>query len=198
MRLPLLGVIKQGTDPLLSWLPVWLHAVVWAFLVNALVYVVLYALIRHVLPWLSTALSEPARRLAELGGALLLLPEYASTRLLRRSGRTVPSVVFGYGDAVQGMVGGGQKLAESVLTAAGRLKGTSRSAIVALLLVLAVAWDGSYCVGQGAGCVIPTSEWAHSVSRAVDKPSPAPTPCPKPKKKKQGSKKPKGCVTPGG
>jgi hypothetical protein len=191
VTVPGLAVLKQGADPLLTWLPAPVHSAVWAILVNLLLYVVL----RHAVPWLSAELAGPTDRVVEIGGVLLLLPEYALTTLMRRSERRLPGVVFGYGDLVQGVACACQWLLRTSFAALTKLKTGPWWVTMTLLLTLVVMWDGSYCVGKGAGCVIPTSQWARSVpSTWADPkpiPSPSPTPCPR---KKHGVKAAKGCA----
>lgn len=190
VQVPGLGHLKEAVDPLLAGLPDWLHALVWAVLVIALLYGALILLARRLLPWAANAFVPPVRAIVEFTGVLLLLPAFPVARLLRRWAGRVPAVMFVYDDLVHGATRGAHWTAAHVLRLAGRAGRASKPVLALVLGAMVITWNVTYCTGAGAGCKVPTSQWADSVSRSIEaakeKPEPAPTRCPKGKRKKGG------------
>jgi len=163
-ELPVLDRVKEGIDPLLEWAPPPLHSAIWAVVVFLLLLTALSLVVRVVLPWVGRVLPGPAEAVINWLGMVLVLPEFVGTTVLVRSRRQVPNVVFEYGEAVQGTVAGGQRVARSFLTALTQLGKVSRGWLVLVLLVVFAAWDGTYCGGRSPDCRMPTTEWADSVA----------------------------------
>jgi hypothetical protein len=174
IQVPGLGQIKHTVDPALSGMPDWLHSVVWAVLVIALLYVVLLWLVRRGLPWFATVIAVPVRTMVEFGGVVFLLPGYLLSSALRRKGREVPGVMFMYDEFVQHATKACHWTAAALLSLPAVFRKASRWAIVAALAVLVGLWDVTYCTGAGPGCTQPTSQWMHSVAASFGGSAPTP------------------------
>lgn len=163
-ELPLLQHVKGALEPLLTWAPEWLRALVWALVVFGLLFGLGSWMVRNVLPWLGRVLQQPVATALDACGIVLVLPEYLVTLTLRRMGHSVPGAVVGYGELVQSAVGGVQGALRSALSGLGHLSRVSNRVVALLLLLLLVSWNGTYCNGRGSACVTPTSEWSTSFS----------------------------------
>lgn len=191
-ELPVLGSLKELVDPLLSWLPIWLHSLLWAILVLLLCFALLLVTVRYVLPWLAEHLREPLGVAVEGAAALLLLPEYLATLVLRRRRVTIPNAVYTYDEAIIGLARAGRWISERTLATLGRSNKLPRPAVAMLLVVLALLWNFSYCNGLGKSCRMPVSQWYGQVQTAMaPERSAKPKPCPT----KKGSKKKGRCAS---
>lgn len=160
---PLLGRVRRALDPLLSWSPDWLEAVVWAAVVYVLGLAVLSTFAWYGVPWLARVSQRPATALLNGVGIVLLLPEYVMTTRRRRQGRRVPTVAFSYGDVVQIVVTATQRAARWALSSLDVLKDLPPMIPAVTMLVGLIVWNSSYCEGRGDDCRMPTTEWAASV-----------------------------------
>lgn len=165
--LPVLEHVKGVVDPMLTWAPDWLHAVIWATVVFSLLYGLLLWLVRSVLPWTGRVLPRPFDTAINGMGVVLILPEYLVTLALRRFQVDVPGLLIGYGDLVQTAIAGSQRAARSALVGLGQLNRLSNRVIALLLLLLFVTWNGTYCNGRGR-CENPVSSWAQSFTEWRD------------------------------
>jgi len=167
-EVPVLGRLKDGLTPLLEWAPPWVRDAIWALSVYIVLVTFLSLLVRRVVPWVGQVLPGPVEGLLNLTGMLLVLPEFVATTLICRASRRVPNALFGYGEAVQVVVTGSQRVSRSSLTAMNNLKQTSPKLLAMLVLVVFAGWNSFYCGDRGESCRTPTSVWADSVSAWFD------------------------------
>lgn len=99
-------------------------------------YLVVWLLFIYVVPWVGTALRRPARKIAEGLRFVLLVPDWAISRVFRRSGRIPPQVVYDYGTVVMKFVDRIQELTDRGLPKLA----ASRSAPRWLLIVIVAFW----------------------------------------------------------
>ena len=163
-ELPVLGRMREGIDPFLEWAPSPIRSAIWALVVFVLLLVALNLVVRIVLPWLGRLAPGPVDLVVNVIGMMLVLPEYVATMLLLRAERDVPNVMFEYGDAVQGVVAGTQRVSRSSLSTLTQLRKVSKGWLVVILLVTFAVWDGLYCSGRTTSCRMPTTEWTDSVA----------------------------------
>jgi hypothetical protein len=128
-----------------------------------LAYLLLRVLTGRLLPWAGTALLVPAMMVTQAVVVVLLLPDLGISRRARRSGRTPPEFVYGYGAAVIGVV----EAVENLLRRALPKLALTRLIRPWLLILLLVAWflvwnDAGCAAGTGASCVSPMEQWLSS------------------------------------
>jgi hypothetical protein len=190
---PGLDLIKRAVDPLLSWMPAWAHSAAWTVISYLLILVIIVVLVRHAIPWLLRLVNEPMQVLLTFFGIVLLLPEYLITATMRRLSLSAPSLAFNYGDLIQKATIMVQRAARAILSALQSMSRTPKIALALALVVAFLAWDGSYCVGKGQACVVPTTQWVRTVEaahRATGHPSPSTTPhCERRKAKRKSHKR---------
>ncbi|GAA3451408.1 hypothetical protein [Dactylosporangium matsuzakiense] len=180
---------------LLSWLsPDWQEALA----VPLLIFLLLVALtvLVHLLPVVDRVLAPLGSGLAMALGMVLLLPEYLCTTALRRQRRTVPGILYTYGDGVTGLVHLGERFSRAGLTGFTTIGKVRKLLILTALAIIVATGNADSCAAQGAGCTPPLSAWwtqtRAMVSDEPDQPAPSqpppsskPAPSPTPTRKKK-------------
>ncbi|ONI72617.1 hypothetical protein ALI144C_42085 [Actinosynnema sp. ALI-1.44] len=166
---PLLGYVITVVNDAFTQLslPFWLRSLIELVLAGLLGYALLRLLASRLLPWLGTALVTPAVLVGDLVRTLLLLPDLAVSRGMRRLGRIPPEVVYAYGTVVMTSVDLFEKVVRRLVPKLAAVKNGSGIVLVVLLVVLFLVWNSQSCAGgppADGACVSPITHWTTSLS----------------------------------
>jgi hypothetical protein len=162
--LPLVGGLVEVLDTAIAQLefPLWLRSSLEFVLLAVLGYLLLRFLTRHVLPWIGALLVAPVVWLTDGLRVVLLLPDLALARLVRRAfDRMPPEVVYAYGSVVMAATDGVQELARKALPALAITRRVHGSLLAGLLVIGFLVWNSEEC-GPGPECVSPVTQWTTS------------------------------------
>ncbi|GAA3861621.1 hypothetical protein GCM10022243_29760 [Saccharothrix violaceirubra] len=163
---PLFGDLVTALDGVLVQvgLPPWFAALLELVVVVVAAYLLLWLVVRHVLPWLGRVLVGPLLRVVEGVRVLLLLPDLGATRLARRFGRMPPEAVYAYGAVVMGLVDGLGSVVRKALPVLSLARRTPRAVLFAALALGFVLWNAGTCGPLDEGCVEPVAQWTTSLT----------------------------------
>lgn len=129
---------------------------------GVLAYVLLRVLTGRLLPWAGTALLVPVMMITQAVVVVLLLPDLGISRRARRSGRTPPEFVYGYGAVVIGVVEAVEGLLRRTLPKLALTRSMKPWLLILLVIAWFLLWNHVDCVGTGTSCVSPTQRWLSS------------------------------------
>ncbi|GAA1740337.1 hypothetical protein [Luedemannella helvata] len=188
-------MFEHGLDAahwLVSWIPSarWRDVIALPLLIALLL--IAFGVLIRLLPVVDRILRLLGGGLATVAGLLLLLPEYLTTMLLRRAGRSPWGLAFAYGDAVEHTVLAGRRLSAAGLAGFFEDRSTRRWLMLAALLVTVLWGNFTSCPATTDTCTRPITVWWQQTStvfsdRTPDEAPPRkpakPTPTKKPAKK---------------
>jgi hypothetical protein len=164
--MPILGDLTGKLDQAITQLglPLWLRALAEMLITAVLTFLLLRLVTIRVLPWAANAFVEPIVALVEGVRVVLLLPDLAVSRSVRRFGRVPPEVVYAYGNVVMTSTDAIQRLVRRALPVLGNTRKARRWMLVALLAVGFLLWNSTTCgSGSGSTCTTPVTEWTTSL-----------------------------------
>jgi hypothetical protein len=173
------GVLQVGldaADQLLHSVPAHWRLILGLPLVLLALVLVTSVLVRLFGPVLLKLASTILHALTYVIGLLLLLPEFAVSRGLRRLGQEPFGLLHIYGEAVEHLVTGGRQLFDGRLTRIVDDKKIRRGLVLLVAAGLFVVADSGSCDGHpGTTCATPGGQWWTAVVSSVHD-TPAPTP----------------------
>jgi hypothetical protein len=162
-ELPVVGGVVEVVHSLLTDLgiPLWMAESIELTAVLVGMYLVLRTLLGRVVPWLVAAGEPGVGWFLDRLAMILLLPEFAVTRLRTAAGRPPFGLAYSYGDGVMSLTRVATVVAHTVVRALLLLPRVPRVVSVALALLLVLTWNSTTCAlaGPAGACVSPAEHW---------------------------------------
>lgn len=161
-ELPAVGGVVSVVHSMLTDLgiPLWIAESIELTVLLLVAYLLLRQVFTRLLPWLAAVAAPAVDPMFERLAMVLLMPEYAVTRLLTRTGKAPFAVTYTYGEGVTTVVGVIRSVAHVLLGVLPRLRRISKAVPIVLTALLALAWNSETCMPAGPdACVSPASHW---------------------------------------
>ena len=161
-ELPAVGGVISVVHSMLTDLgiPLWIAESIELTVLLLVTYLLLRQVFTRLLPWLAAVAAPGVDPMFERLAMVLLMPEYAVTRLLTRTGKTPFAVTYTYGEGVTTIVRAITSVAHVLLGVLPRLRRISKAVPIVLTALLALAWNSDTCMPAGPdACVSPASHW---------------------------------------
>lgn len=161
-ELPAVGGVVSVVHSMLTDLgiPLWIAESIELTVLLLVAYLLLRQVFTRLLPWLAAVAAPAVDPMFERLAMVLLMPEYAVTRLLTRTGKAPFAVTYTYGEGVTTVVGVIRSVAHVLLGVLPRFRRISKAVPIVLTALLALAWNSETCMPAGPdACVSPASHW---------------------------------------
>jgi hypothetical protein len=161
-ELPAVGGVISVVHSMLTDLgiPLWIAESIELTVLLLVTYLLLRQVFTRLLPWLAAVAAPTVDPMFDRLAMVLLMPEYAVTRLLTRTGKAPFVVTYTYGEGVTTVVGVIRSVAHVLLGVLPRLRRISKAVPIVLTALLALAWNSETCMPAGPdACVSPASHW---------------------------------------
>lgn len=160
-ELPVVGGVVSVVHSMLTDLgiPLWIAESIELAALLLVTYLLLRQLLSRLLPWLAAVATPGVDPMFERLAMVLLMPDYAVTRLRARAGKAPFAVTYTYGEGVTTVVRVITSVAHVILGVLPRLRRISKAVPVVLTALLALAWNSETCLPAGPACVSPASHW---------------------------------------